>query len=170
MGTQHVTDPLQLQIRTAEESGDPKLIQEAYRRVGQIRSSEARNRIIDPPFQYTEVVAGTRQTGKTHFLVEWVKAGRGTGTLRTIVCLDQGMARQLIRDHGLSPDEAVAFRSLRSPGGRHTARRQYAIDEAAETLAMLLGLPDVPALVAITTPSNVGPADRMGDGTAAGGA
>lgn len=52
-----------------------------------------------------KVITGGRQSGKTHQLIEWVKAGPD----RVIVSHSQAEADRLIREYGLTSDQVMAF-------------------------------------------------------------
>lgn len=136
--TKHA-DPLQLAAEAAEASGDPDRIYDAYERLGYHRAARARNRMfIDPQADGVEVLVGGRQSGKTHAVVEWVKAGRAQSTPRTIVVRDNAYRDRMRRDFDLTHEEIVSWRSLRDD--RDPAAREYAVDEADEVLAGLLGI------------------------------
>jgi hypothetical protein len=146
-------DQLLAACRAADATGDPEAVEAAYARLAHQRVSAARMR---REFSYQdsgpEVVTGGRATGKTHALVEWVKAGRRSGqTTRQIVVLDIAMGRELITGHGLHPSEVISMRqATNSRGGRHTVK-EWAVDDTADMLTWLLGYRTRPTMITVLT-------------------
>jgi hypothetical protein len=151
MHTQQITDPLQAEALAAERSGDPARIKAAYERLGRVRSSEARYVQIGGPEPGTQVVAGSRQTGKTYTLAQWIVEGRESGVARTMITLTEELASIYRDDYGLTKAEVVSWRVLQNHKGMYRGR-EFAIDETAAILAQMLGI-TTPRVVAVCTPN-----------------
>lgn len=119
-------------------------------------SAERRaQRLADPaylPDPATEVIAGPRQSGKTHAAVEWVKAGRqpdGSND-RAIIARDRHYESLLMDVYELKRTEIGTMRHL-AQSGRPRDRRKFVVDETADLLAYLLHI-DTPAVITVCTP------------------
>lgn len=99
-----------------------------------------------------EIVTGGRASGKTHLLVQWVKAGAPDGVRRKIVCMTHQEANRLMQDHNLRREQVCTFRDVITLGA---AMRdiEYAFDNLDLMLQGIVGSGSVKYATFATPPN-----------------